>query len=278
MCLLKEDSTITQLARPLRQAPCFYMNLCFYTSNLQKIDLCAFWTQELDPRDVDALRPASAGRAPAAVAQAVAADARRSERHCCDPAGARRYSLGGRGACRLVAGINESAAHSRVAKLAVKVRALLNNPTSVSSLPPSSLPPPPAPNPPPSLQPPTVDDNVWVTDWDLPPLQATLEPPGAILPSESLTRTSPPPEAEQPMEQLPPPPPPPVLPATLSPALPPPTLASARLATRCHATALAVTATLTLPSVGPLGGVPKTRAALKLLYSSTLLAACTVYG
>ena len=190
MCLLKEDSTITQLARPLRQAPCFYMNLCFYTSNLQKIDLCAFWTQELDPRDVDALRPASAGRAPAAVAQAVAADARRSERHGRDPAGARRQP----GRARSLP-VGRWRQRERCTFTCGEVggqgaRTALDNPTSVSSLPPSSLPPPPAPNPPPPLQPPTVDDNVWVTGWDLPPLQATLEPPGAILPSESLTRTS----------------------------------------------------------------------------------------
>merc|ERR1712224_342580 len=56
---------------------------------------------------------------------------------------ARDASLGGRGACRLVAGVNEDAAHSRVAKLAVKVRALMDNPTVASLSPPTSPPPPP---------------------------------------------------------------------------------------------------------------------------------------
>ena len=98
---------------------------------------------------------------------------------------ARDCTLGGRAACRLVPGVYEEAAHSRVAKLAVKVRALLDE--EPSPLPPESSPPPAQPPLPPAppLAPPVFaserpQEEEQASSWDLPPLVATLEPPSAM--------------------------------------------------------------------------------------------------
>ena len=105
---------------------------------------------------------------------------------------ARDCTLGGRAACRLVPGVYDEAAHSRVAKLAVKVRALLDE--EPSPLPPESSPPPAQPPLPPAppLAPPVFaserpQEEEQASSWDLPPLVATLEPPSAMSLSASPT-------------------------------------------------------------------------------------------
>ena len=94
---------------------------------------------------------------------------------------ARDSTLGGRDACRLVPGVNENAANSRMARLAVKVRALLEawvDPSlPLPYLSPTPQPVPAAPTQPTSAL--TLCDEP--TSWDLPPLEATREPPPAAL-------------------------------------------------------------------------------------------------
>ena len=146
---------------------------------------------------------------------------------------ARDASLGGRGACRLVPGVNEDAAHSRVAKLAVKVRALLDDRADAlprqsllqaASQAPLALPAVPASVA--QLQPQEGSDSF---DWDLPPLMATLEPPSAASPPS-------PTDAETPPVSTPPVPTAP--PALATPAVPlpgaPPPQAVPRQSRRPH--------------------------------------------
>ena len=105
----------------------------------------------------------------------------------------RDASLGARAACRMVPGVNEAAAKSRVAKLAVKVRALLSSSAELSvALPevaaPQQLPPHPclrAGGAQPLRQ--AEPEEQQEDDLGLPPLTATRELPKATSPLPSPT-------------------------------------------------------------------------------------------
>ena len=105
--------------------------------------------------------------------------------------------LSARAACRMVPNVNERAANSRVAKLAVKLRPLLTAAELSASLPQAptaqQLPPHPTnhlnpshpvPGPSKEQQPEEELDHL---DWGLPPLSATLELPYSTLPLASPT-------------------------------------------------------------------------------------------
>ena len=105
--------------------------------------------------------------------------------------------LSARAACRMVPNVNERAANSRVAKLAVKLRPLLTAAELSASLPQAptaqQLPPHPTnhlnpshpvPGPSKEQQP---DEELDHLDWGLPPLSATLELPYTTLPLASPT-------------------------------------------------------------------------------------------
>ena len=111
-----------------------------------------------------------------------------------------------RAACRAVPGVPENS-HSGIAALAVRVREQLTA-AELDTLPPQKPPPPPQPLAPPEQPAPTTGPVPM--EWDLPPLQASREPP--VLPESPAPPVAPPTPPMPSMPTLPPslsPPPPP---------------------------------------------------------------------
>ena len=174
----------------------------------------------------------------------------------------RDASLGARAACRMVPGVNEAAAKSRVANLAVKVRALLSSSAELSvALPvvaaPQHLPPHPclrAAGAQPLRQ--AESEEQQEDDLGLPPLTATRELPKATSP--------PPPPTDpensdvermilEPFELLALMPPAWTAPASALPAAPSPTMMPLATTTTASAPPTSIPSASILPASTPTG-------------------------
>ena len=178
----------------------------------------------------------------------------------------RDASLGARAACRMVPGVNEAAAKSRVANLAVKVRALLSSSAELSvALPvvaaPQHLPPHPclrAAGAQPLRQ--AEPEEQQEDDLGLPPLTATRELPKATSPPP------PPTDAEnsdvermivEPFELLALMPPALTAPASALPAAPSPTMMPLATTTTALAPPTSIPSALIPPASTPTASSPE---------------------